>query len=40
MRAAFRAAGPAAVGGFRQVLEAMMDTDMRRQYEALRDRTT
>lgn len=40
MRAAFRAAGPTAVGGFRQVLEAMMDTDMRRQYEALRDRTT
>ncbi|OUD09614.1 MarR family transcriptional regulator [Marivivens niveibacter] len=40
MRAAFRAAGPSAVAGFRQVLEAMMDEDMRRHYEALRDRTT
>ena len=40
MRAAFRAAGPSAVAGFRQVLEAMMDEDMRRYYEALRDRTT
>lgn len=38
MRAAYRAAGPAAVAGFRQVLEAMMDEDMRRHYEALRDR--
>jgi hypothetical protein len=25
------------VTGFRQVLEAMMDDDMRRQFEALRD---
>jgi DNA-binding MarR family transcriptional regulator len=38
MRAAYRAAGPVAVAGFRQVLEAMMDEDMRRQYEALKDR--
>jgi DNA-binding MarR family transcriptional regulator len=34
MRAAFRAAGPAAVAGFRQVLEAMMDPDGRRHFEA------
>ena len=39
MRAAYRAAGPQAVAGFRQVLEAMMDEDMRRHYEALRDKT-
>ena len=32
MRAAFRAAGPDAVSGFRQVLEAMMDGDLRRHY--------
>jgi DNA-binding MarR family transcriptional regulator len=38
MRVAYRKAGPVAVAGFRQVLEAMMDEDMRRQYEALRDR--
>lgn len=37
MRAAYRAAGPAAVQGFRTVLEAMMDPDMRRQYQRLRD---
>ncbi len=37
MRAAFRAAGPEAVSGFRQVLEAMMDAEMRRQYNALKD---
>ena len=35
MRAAYRAAGPVAVAGFRQVLEAMMDEQMRRHYEAL-----
>lgn len=35
MRSAYRAAGPEAVSGFRRVLEAMMDEDMRRQYEAL-----
>ncbi|WP_101066955.1 MarR family winged helix-turn-helix transcriptional regulator [Roseovarius salinarum] len=37
MRAAYRAAGPEAVSGFRQVLEAMMDPEMRRQYHAIRD---
>ena len=37
MRMAYRAAGPEAVAGFRQVLEAMMDEEMRRHYEALRD---
>lgn len=37
MRAAYRAAGPAAVAGFRQVLEAMMDTEQMTQYQALRD---
>ncbi len=37
MRAAYRAAGPEAVAGFRQVLEAMMDAEMRRHYRALRD---
>ncbi len=40
MRAAYRAAGPQAVAGFRQVLEAMMDVEMRRHYEALKDKTT
>jgi DNA-binding MarR family transcriptional regulator len=39
MRAAYRAAGPVAVAGFRQVLEAMMDEDIRRQYEAIRDKS-
>lgn len=38
VRAAYRAAGPQAVAGFRQVLEAMMDDETRRQYEVLRDR--
>ena len=37
MRAAYRAAGPQAVTGFRQVLEAMMDRDTLRQYRALKD---
>ena len=37
MRAAYREAGPEAVAGFRQVLEAMMDTDMRRNYRALKE---
>ncbi len=36
LRAAYRAAGPEAVMGFRQVLEAMMDPNMRRRYETLR----
>ena len=39
MRAAYRAAGAEAVAGFWQVLEAMMDEDMRRHYEALKDKT-
>lgn len=37
MRAAYRAAGPQAVAGFRQVLEAMMDPEMRKQYQGLKD---
>jgi DNA-binding MarR family transcriptional regulator len=37
MRAAYRAAGPDAVQGFRTVLEAMMDPDMRKQYQRLKD---
>ena len=37
MRAAYRAAGPAAVQGFRQVLEAMMDTEALRQYLSLKE---
>lgn len=37
MRAAYRSAGPQAVAGFRQVLEAMMDPEMRRKYHALRE---
>lgn len=40
MRAAYKEAGPEAVSGFRQVLEAMMDADMRRAYSRLRDSTT
>ncbi|MDT0681869.1 MarR family transcriptional regulator [Roseicyclus sp. F158] len=35
MRAAFRSAGPEAVAGFRAVLEAMMDPEMRRRYLSL-----
>lgn len=37
MRAAFRQAGPEAVAGFRRVLEAMMDPEMRRRYHDLRE---
>ncbi len=37
MRAAFRAAGPEAVAGFRTVLEQMMDQECRRQFNALSD---
>ena len=37
MRAAYRAAGPQAVAGFRTVLEAMMDPDLRRHYQMLKD---
>ncbi|MFN4057900.1 MAG: MarR family winged helix-turn-helix transcriptional regulator [Roseinatronobacter sp.] len=38
MRAAYRAAGPQAVAGFRQVLEAMMDDEILNHYQSLRDR--
>lgn len=37
MRGAFRQAGPEAVSGFRTVLEAMMDGDMRRHYKRLKE---
>ena len=37
MRAAFREAGPEAVAGFRTVLEAMMDNEMRASYARLKD---
>ena len=37
MRAAYRAAGPAAVVGFRQVLEAMMDPELRVAYNRLKE---
>ncbi|MGB3146372.1 MAG: MarR family transcriptional regulator [Paracoccaceae bacterium] len=37
MRAAYRTAGPAAVQGFRQVLEAMMDPQMRRFFNSMKD---
>ncbi len=40
MRAAYRAAGPQAVAGFRQVLEAMMDPDLRKQYQGLKEGST
>ena len=39
MRDAYRAAGPAAVQGFRQVLEAMMDKELRKKYAALKDKS-
>lgn len=37
MRSAYRDAGPDAVAGFRKVLEAMMDADMRRNYTRLKE---
>jgi DNA-binding MarR family transcriptional regulator len=37
MRDAYRKAGPEAVRGFRTVLEAMMDADMRRHFTTLKD---
>ena len=40
MRSAFRNAGPEAVSGFKQVLEEMMDPDMRRAHIRLREGTT
>lgn len=38
MRAAYREAGPEAVAGFRTVLEAMMDRDLRARFNALKER--
>lgn len=37
MRAAYRAAGPQAVAGFRQVLEAMMEPGMREIFAAMKE---
>lgn len=37
MRTAYKEAGPEAVQGFKKVLEAMMDADMRRAYTKLRE---
>lgn len=37
MRAAYRQAGPEAVQGFKRVLEAMMDPEMRRTYSKARE---
>ncbi len=37
MRSAYRAAGPGAVAGFRQVLEAMMDPEAKRHYGRLKE---
>jgi hypothetical protein len=37
MRSAYRDVGADAVSGFRQVLEAMMDPEMKRAYWKLRD---
>jgi hypothetical protein len=37
MRSAYREVGADAVSGFRQVLEAMMDPEMKRAYWQLRD---
>ncbi|MDC0737823.1 MarR family transcriptional regulator [Cognatishimia sp. SS12] len=40
MRAAYREAGPEAVSGFRKVLEAMMDKELRQKYASLREANT
>jgi len=40
MRQAFRDAGPEAVIGFKQVLEAMMDPEPRRQFNRMKDTST
>ncbi|WP_417809212.1 MarR family winged helix-turn-helix transcriptional regulator [Thioclava sp.] len=37
MRSAYRAAGPQAVAGFRQVLEAMMGSDLQRIYQQMKE---
>ena len=39
MRSAYRIAGPEAVAGFRRVLEAMMDDEIRRHYDSVKDRS-
>jgi DNA-binding MarR family transcriptional regulator len=39
MRDAYRRAGPDAVAGFRRVLEAMMEPELRRHFAAIRDRS-
>lgn len=39
MRAAYREAGPDAVRGFRTVLESMMDPQMRRHFNGLKDQS-
>ncbi|MFP3385609.1 MULTISPECIES: MarR family winged helix-turn-helix transcriptional regulator [Tritonibacter] len=38
MRSAYKQAGPEAVQGFKKVLEAMMDADMRRAYVEMREK--
>jgi len=40
MRSAYRKAGPDAVAGFREVLEAMMDEDMRHHFVAVKEHQT
>lgn len=40
MRTAFSKAGPEAVAGFREVLEAMMDTDQQLYFNALKEKDT
>src|SRR6056297_3823508 len=40
MRAAYRAAGPQSVAGFRRVLEAMMEPELRGLYHAIRESDT
>ena len=40
MRAAYRAAGPQAVQGFRQVLEAMMEPELRQQFQTMKESGT
>lgn len=37
MRVAYRAAGPIAVAGFRDVLEAMMDPELRKKFDAMKE---
>ena len=39
MRAAYRQAGPEAVAGFRQVLEAMMDHEMRKHFSEMKEQS-